>query len=596
MSVRTLSLLCIICCQCIFALEDESLEKVSICRNETLKPKVNTANIIIESESTTELSFFSQSAECWKCKLRLTARINPGATCYLRVDSRWPVHFKIKDEEGDLCQETTFHFKENGIYNLLIYNRTQCSQELTNDPSDVFIPIYISMAVVFVIILLRYAFYFKSSVTFRRIISRFSQEKLIEADLGSPDSINPTDDNESLRSRILVRERLKSLDAFRGISIVNMIFVNCGGGKYWFFKHSPWNGINTADLVFPWFVFIMGTSMAYSFRSMMRKELKKQTIIAKIVWRTVVLFFFGIIINTINKPNIELKDIRIPGVLQRIAVTYFIVSVTHMFSARPADSHQFVWWSPIQDLVNYWLDWVVALSLLIIYLCVTFCLPVPGCPTGYLGPGGISDDGKYKNCTGGAAGYIDRTVFGSSHMYQRGTFMEMYHTHEPFDPEGLLGTLTTCVICFLGLQAGKIFLMFRMHSERVKRFFIWGVVIGAIALALTEASRDGGVIPINKNLWSVSYIFAAASLAFFMLALCYLAIDVGNIWTGIPFTWAGMNAIVLYMGHEVFVCKFPVYWKIESNHLSHYLMNLWGAAFWFIIAAFMHYKELYFSV
>ncbi|GAB1602916.1 heparan-alpha-glucosaminide N-acetyltransferase-like [Argonauta hians] len=596
MSVKTLLLLSFICCPFIHALEDELLRKLTTCGNTTLKHKINTANIVIQSESSSNLIFYSQSTECWKCDLKPVAMITPGDTCYLRVDSRWQTRYMVKDGKDELCHENTFHFQEDGNYNLMIYNTTQCSQVLTNQPPDSLLPIYIFIGVVFLIILLRYTCYLKNSVIFRKIVARFSQERLIEADLGSPDSITPTNDHKSLHSHTMLRERLKSLDTFRGINILAMIFVNYGGGEFWFFRHSPWNGLTVADIVFPWFVFIMGTSMAYSFRSMMRKDFKKITIMKKIVWRTLLLFFLGIIVNCISSKGIKLQDIRVPGVLQRFAATYFIVAVTHMFSAQPADSHQFVWWNPIQDIVLYWLDCLVALSLLIIYICITFCLPVPGCPKGYLGPGGLSERGSNKNCTGGAAGYIDREVFGISHLYSRGTFKEMYHTHEAYDPEGLLGTLTTCFICFVGLQAGKIFLMFRVHTERVKRFLIWAVVLGCISLALTGGTLNDGLIPINKNLWSISFICATAALAFVTLTLCYLAVDVSNIWSGAPCIWAGMNAIALYMGHEIFSRKFPVYWNVPSNHLSLFFMSMWGTTFWLLISGFMHYKRLYFSV
>ncbi|KAH3719674.1 hypothetical protein DPMN_062528 [Dreissena polymorpha] len=94
------------------------------------------------------------------------------------------------------------------------------------------------------------------------------------------------------------RQRLHSLDTFRGLSLLMMIFINYGGGGYWFFDHPPWNGITIADLVFPWFVFIMGVSMNFSFRSMLKRRKSRAAILWKVVRRSALLFAFGIVLNT----------------------------------------------------------------------------------------------------------------------------------------------------------------------------------------------------------------------------------------------------------------------------------------------------------
>lgn len=158
------------------------------------------------------------------------------------------------------------------------------------------------------------------------------------------------------------------------------------------------------------------------------------------------------------------------------------------------------------DLFPYYLQWLVMLALLFIYFAITFLLDVPGCGKGYLGPGGIGDFGQYTHCTGGAAGYIDLQIFGINHIYQNPTCKSVYLTG-PYDPEGLLGNLTSIFLCYMGFQAGRILVFYNDSFQRMIRWLLWGVSFAAIGTLLCQAEQDGGWIPINKNLWSPSFIF-----------------------------------------------------------------------------------------
>ena len=124
------------------------------------------------------------------------------------------------------------------------------------------------------------------------------------------------------------KTRLQSLDSFRGMALTIMIFVNYGGGGYNFFDHSIWNGLTVADLVFPWFIWIMGTSMAITFNSLFKRNTRLGTILYKISRRTVLLFAIGVIfINVV----FDLRFGRVPGVLQRFAVSYLVVALVIVF-------------------------------------------------------------------------------------------------------------------------------------------------------------------------------------------------------------------------------------------------------------------------
>ena len=188
--------------------------------------------------------------------------------------------------------------------------------------------------------------------------------------------------------------RVKSLDAFRGLSITVMIFVNYGGGSYYFFNHSPWNGLTVADLVFPWFVWIMGVSLAISTQSRLRNSVPRRQLVLRVLKRSAILILLGLIINSRGGGN-DLRTLRLPGVLQRFGLTYVVVGVAESLLLP----RQFPEQSPapqLLDLTSSGWQWLAALLSLGLYTAVTLLLPVPGCPTGYLGPGGLADGGAHR--------------------------------------------------------------------------------------------------------------------------------------------------------------------------------------------------------
>ncbi|KAJ8317982.1 hypothetical protein KUTeg_003073 [Tegillarca granosa] len=287
------------------------------------------------------------------------------------------------------------------------------------------------------------------------------------------------------------------------------------------------------------FVFIMGTAMAYSFNTQIRRCVPKHLMFFKIFKRSCILFLLGLVINTGGGSAVELEKLRIMGVLQRFALTYFIIATMHMFFAKTADVHMHAYWNKFRDILYYWPEWIINFAILAVFLSLTFGLDVPGCGKGYIGPGGLHDHSQYFNCTGGAAGYIDRKIFGDKHIYQSPTSKQIYNSTVPYDPEGLLGTLTSCLICFLGLQAGKILMIFKSRNGRVVRFLVWGFILCLIAGILCKFSQNDGWIPINKNLWSLSFVLCLSGMGFILLAFCYLTIDEWKVWNGAPFYYPG---------------------------------------------------------
>ncbi|ELT95966.1 hypothetical protein CAPTEDRAFT_92095 [Capitella teleta] len=409
------------------------------------------------------------------------------------------------------------------------------------------------------------------------------------------------DEGKLITPKEVKKERLRSLDAFRGLNILLMIFVNYGGGGYWYFSHAVWNGLYITDLIFPWFIFIMGTSLGLGISSLVKKEVDPVEGLWGIIWRSVKLFAVGIMYNT--KSSNDLENIRMTGVLQRLAMVYFITAIVHYageslqccMRSRGTVSR---WRHILSDLAPYFGEWITMLVIIGIYCYFTYWFAVPGCEAGYVGPGGLHRDGAHAGCTGGAALYIDLKVYTMRHIYQWPDIRTIYQTDSAFDPEGLLGTLTSIFLCFLGLQAGKILVCHKGHRERLVRWLIWAIITGGIGTLLCKAQLEDGWVPINKNIMSISFVLVSAGTGFIMLSVMYILIDSWKLWNGQPFTYAGMNSIVLYMCHSIFQGYFPVSWQMPdmTQHWQLLLLHTWGTAFWAIIAYAMYKKKVFISL
>lgn len=151
-------------------------------------------------------------------------------------------------------------------------------------------------------------------------------------------------------------------------------------------------------------------------------------------------------------------------------------------------------------------------------------------------------------------------------------------------------------MCYLGVQAAHIFI----HCTSVRRicinWFVWGVICGSLALILSHGGHSNSWIPINKNLWSLTFVLSLASLAFFILTILYLLVDVYQYFTGAPFLWLGMNSIVIYVCHEWFASTFPVQFAVGNTHAKQLAVHLYGAFFWSFVAGIMYYKRIFIAI
>ncbi|KAJ9576569.1 hypothetical protein L9F63_025533, partial [Diploptera punctata] len=230
-----------------------------------------------------------------------------------------------------------------------------------------------------------------------------------------------------------------------------------------------------------------------------------------------------------------------------------------------------------QDIIVLIPQWLIIILIIGAHYAIVFHLEVPGCPMGYLGPGGIQDNGDFRRCVGGATGYVDRMILGVNHMYQNPTENEVYKSGA-FEPEGIVGCLLSVFQVFLGVQAGTTLTFYQEWKDRLKHWLAWGTASGIIGAILCLASKEEGWIPVNKNLWSLSFVLVTSSFAFFLLSACYFLIDVKFWWSGKPFFYPGMNATIMFVGHEVAYNLFPWHWSVGAmnTHFMQLIEALWG--------------------
>jgi predicted acyltransferase len=318
------------------------------------------------------------------------------------------------------------------------------------------------------------------------------------------------------------RQHLASLDVVRGLSVAAMILVNNPGDwntVFAPFTHTDWNGWTFADVVFPFFVFVMGCAMPFAFARRDARHSGEWRSASRVLRRAGVLVGLGIVLNVV----LALPDIaktRIPGVLQRLGVTYAGAALIVRSAGIPVQA-------------------VVAGSLMAGHWAFLTLTPLGGSPAGVLT--------RDHNLSG----VVDTHVFGS-------------HTLMPgFDPEGLLGTATAIATALFGALAGQ---WLRQNPDRRRQ--IGGLAAGGI-IAIATGLLWSIVWPINKPLWTGSYALLMAGLASCVLALSVYLVDVRG-WRRpvIPFLALGANPLAIYFGSELVGHliergpKSAIYWNV----------------------------------
>ncbi len=306
-----------------------------------------------------------------------------------------------------------------------------------------------------------------------------------------------------MQANQLEKKRLLSLDVFRGITVAAMILVNNPGDWshiYTPLEHSDWNGCTPTDLIFPFFLFIVGVSIVYALDNKLSDLKKHNNFILSISKRAAVLFGLGILMSL--QPYFDFAHFRIPGVLQRIAIVYFVCALLFL-KIKPHILFKIF----IVILISYWLMMIL--------------IPVPGF--------GYANLGKETNL----GAWLDRLLLSENHLWINS---------KTWDPEGILSSLPSIASGIFGVLMG-IILKSKQRTEENK--VVWLFIYGFIAFLF-------GLIwdlffPINKSLWTSSYVLYTGGLASMGLAFCYWIIDVkGFTKFTKPFLIYGVNAITVY--------------------------------------------------
>ena len=344
-----------------------------------------------------------------------------------------------------------------------------------------------------------------------------------------------------------------SLDVFRGIIVAGMILVTDPGtydAIYPQLRHAEWTGATATDMIFPSFLFMVGMSVALSIRARLSRGVSKPHIASRVFYRTVLLFVLGLAIN--GFPDYNWHLLRLPGILQRIAVCYFCCAMLYLylnyFGADNADRGK---------LNNNLLKpGMVAAILLLGYWALIRLVPVPGIGTGLL------------DSYGNLPAYIDRSVIGINHMWAYGLTPGRGVT---YDPEGILSTLPAMASAFIGLMAGEWWL--RTSAGPYKKILIFGVsgvilIVASVALAT--------VLPVNKRIWTSSFALISSGVAIILFTVIYFVVDLKQ-WRkwSVPFLIFGTNAILAFIISSVITTLFDRISIFASNGKS-LSIHEWG--------------------
>jgi predicted acyltransferase len=301
-------------------------------------------------------------------------------------------------------------------------------------------------------------------------------------------------------------ERLISIDFLRGLTVAAMILVNNPGSWDYVYaplRHAEWHGCSPTDLVFPFFLFIVGLSINFALSSEKNTTGISLPITLKIFKRSLILFSLGIFIAAF--PFFKWDELRIPGVLQRIAVVFLIASIIFLTLSKK-------------------LQVVFTIGILLAYWAIMTFVSVPNGDLNNLAPG--------KNI----AAWVDNYLL-SGHLW---SFTKSW------DPEGVLSTLPAIASVMTGIFAADILKKLKPAAERTTELFISGTALVIAGLTFNL------IFPINKSLWTSSFVLYTSGLAMFALAISFWYLDVLQIYRrNNPFIYFGANAISIYVASEI---------------------------------------------
>lgn len=318
-------------------------------------------------------------------------------------------------------------------------------------------------------------------------------------------------DTGATEKKTAITQRLRSLDVLRGLTVAIMIMVNnSGDGSYTYrlLAHSPWNGCTLADVVFPCFLFMVGLSSVFSIRGRLNRATPRGVIVRRAATRSMIIFALGLGIN--GFPVFSLDTLRVFGVLQRIALCYFVVVLFLLFGGKRTIAT-----SLLVILIGYWvlLRWV----------------PVPGMGT----PGSTV---PFLDPHANMPAWLDRHLLPATHLYHQGFY----------DPEGFLSSLSAIATTLIGALTGIWILGKRELSVTARG------LLAASSFCLATGLLWSHWFPLNKRLWTSSFVLWTAGISLLSLWLFFKVVDVhqlGRRWI-YPSVVFGTNALAAYVFSE----------------------------------------------
>jgi predicted acyltransferase len=466
--------------------------------------------------------------------------------------------------------------------------------------------------------------FYKSSINAQNSSSPF---ETFGADVADKPSLSHGDNDSGGGNR------LQSLDAVRGFAMLIMILVNNGPSSppdWW--GHALWDGMGLADWVMPLFLAISGTSTSLSFAKLFDKQEPRFKILLKVIERSIKLFALGLFVQGFRSiflwPYCDLDLIRIMGVLQRIAICYFISATLFLFSPKivrtpkeeisnPVRSYPYGAIGGMYDneideklslgthllqffekvILKYLILWIFGLLFAGAYAGIIFGVYVPSYRLG------VKCDTRgslEERCN--APDYLDYLTIGSNHMFTP------YH-----EPEGFTSTISALGSSFFGLFLGVILYEFKSHKTRLIQWSISSTLVVCVGVLTWYLG-----IPVNKRIYSLSYCLITAGGMGLLLCILYAIMDVFHNkyinYLFLPLVYFGMNAILVYVGDFTLrrVLGFFYYQSLQDNlsdwfrrlffeadwpdYVAQHMYALFKVLFWMIVAFILFEKKIFWKV
>ncbi|XP_024994030.1 heparan-alpha-glucosaminide N-acetyltransferase-like [Cynara cardunculus var. scolymus] len=402
---------------------------------------------------------------------------------------------------------------------------------------------------------------------------------------------------QQLVSEKISSRRIASLDVFRGLSIFLMVLVDYAGSSLPVIAHSPWNGLHLADFVMPLFLFAAGISLAIVYKKIENKyEATRKAIV-----RAAELFLLGVFLQggylhgiTSLTYGVDVERIRLLGILQRIAIGYIAAAVCEIWLSRQTCQKA-------AFFRNYIWHWCAVFFLSAIYIGLTYGLYVADWQFEDLNSFSslMSENGSTIHTVKcsirgdlgpacNAAGMIDRYVLGINHLYQKPVYRNLKECniskggqvpesspswcYAPFEPEGILSSLTASVACIIGLQYGHILTELQGHKDRLCNWSLMSILLLILGSLLALIG-----IPLNKSLYTISYLLVTSAASGITFCALYLLVDVYG-WRRVAFVleWMGKHSLsifILVTSNLIVIAIQGFYWKSPANNIIYWIVS-----------------------